>query len=193
MNSGKLKNKRITITALLVLAFSFAFSPIFSQTSEGIHWMSFNEAVKANQAHPKKIFIDVFTSWCGWCKRMDATTYTDKDLIDYMNKNFYAVRLDAETKDTFKFNNHVFTNPNTGRNSMNELAYSLLDAGKNNVGYPTTVYMDEKFNRLSIAPGYLSADDLKIILRYFAEEKYKTMSYQDYKNSLQKKDDGGSK
>ena len=147
-----------------------------------IKWMSFDEAVKLNKDHPKKIFIDVYTSWCGWCKRMDASTYTDSAIVAYMNKNFYAVRLDAETKDTFHFNNHVFVNANpTQRGSVNELAYSLLD-GK--MMYPTTVYMDEKFNRLTVAPGYLGVDDLKTILSYFADNKYKGMTYDDYKKSL---------
>jgi thioredoxin-related protein len=181
MNFSLLKNKKTTflLTSVAVIGF-FSFTPM-PQAKEQINWMSFDQAVAQNKIHPKKIFIDVFTSWCGWCKRMDATTYTDKDLIEYMNKNFYAVRLDAETNDTFHFNNHIFVNPGQGRNSVNELAYSLLD-GK--MSYPTTVYLDEKFNRLSMAPGYLSTDDLKVILKYFAENKYKTLSYQDYKRSI---------
>lgn len=176
-------------TTLLLLAGVSAFlfmsfrKPAKSESANGIKWMSFSEAVKLNKAHPKKIFIDVFTSWCGWCKRMDATTYTDQGVISYMNKHFYAVRLDAETTDTFYFNNHTFVNPNpTQRGSVNELAYSLLN-GK--MMYPTTVYLDEKFNRLSIAPGYLNADDLKTVLTYFGDDKYKTMTYDDYKKSLE--------
>lgn len=179
-----LKNKN----ALLLLTGIFAFflmgfqKPGPGSKPEEIKWMSFNEAVKLNAKHPKKIFIDVFTSWCGWCKKMDASTYTDPDIIKYMNKYYYAVRLDAETKDTFNFNNHTFVNPNPGqRGSVNELAYSLLN-GK--MMYPTTVYLDDKFNRLSIAPGYLNVSDLKTILSYFAEDKYKTITYDKYKQSL---------
>ncbi len=147
-----------------------------------IHWMNFDEAVQMSKKHPKKIFIDVYTSWCGWCKRMDATTYTDKDIIKLMSKYYYAVRLDAETSDTFHFNNHLFFNaaPHQ-RGSVNELAYSLLD-GK--LEYPTTVYLDEKINRLTYAAGYMSAADLKTVLLYFAENKYKTLSFDEFKKSL---------
>lgn len=147
-----------------------------------IRWMGFDEAVQLSKKHPKKIFIDVFTSWCGWCKRMDATTYTDKDIINLINKYYYAVRLDAETKDTFHFNNHLFYNAAPGqRGSVNELASSLLD-GK--LEYPTTVYLDEKVNRLTYAAGYMSAADLKTVLLYFAENKYKTLTFDAYKKTL---------
>lgn len=187
-----LKNK----SSLFLLAGLFAIllmsfqKPAPGGKEDGIKWMSFNEAVKLNAKHPKKIFIDVYTSWCGWCKKMDASTYTDPDIIKYMNKHFYAVRLDAETKDTFFFNNHTFVNPNPSqRGSVNELAYSLLN-GK--MMYPTTVYLDDKFTRLSVAPGYLNVSDLKTILSYFAEDKYKTMTYDNYKKSLETGDKGSA-
>jgi thioredoxin-related protein len=153
------------------------------RTGESIRWMSFDQAVKLNKTQPKKIFIDVYTQWCGWCKKMDISTYKDPSIISYMNKYFYAVRLDAETKDTFHFDNHIFTNPATERGSVNELAYSLLD-GK--MMYPTTIYMDEKFSRLSVAPGYLDVNDMKTVLTYFAENKYKTMTFDDYKALMAK-------
>jgi len=177
--SGK---KKLFLLPAIIVAFAFTGYKKPAKMQESIKWMSFDQAVKLNQAHPKKIFIDVYTSWCGWCKRMDASTYTDPSVISYMNQNFYAVRLDAETRDTFHFNNHVFVNAKAGeKGSVNELAYSLLD-GK--MMYPTTVYMDESFNRLSVAPGYLDVNDMKNILIYFAENKYKTVSYEDYKQSL---------
>ena len=147
-----------------------------------IHWMSFDDAVKLNQKHPKKIFIDVYTQWCGWCKKMDADTYTDSTVIKYINKYYYAVRLDAETADTFHFKDHEFFNPKPHtRGYTNELASSLLD-GK--LGYPTTVYMNENFERLTYVQSYVTVAELMPILKYFAEDKYKTMKFDDYKKSI---------
>ncbi len=172
------------LIALSLTLFSFGFiqKPGGGET-KGIKWMNFNEAVKLNKAHPKKLFVDIYTSWCGWCKKMDADTYTDPTVIDYINKNFYAVRLDAETRDTFYFNDHTFVNayPAGTRGAVNELASSMLD-GK--LAYPTTVYFDEKFNRLTYVQSYLSKADLMPVLKYFGEDKYKTMSFDDYKKSL---------
>ena len=146
-----------------------------------IHWIGFDEAVKLNKEHPKKIFIDVYTQWCGWCKKMDAATYTDSNIISYLNKNYYCVKLDAETGDTFHYDNHIFTNPKPHqRGYANELATSLLE-GK--MSYPTTVYMDENFARLSMLQSYATPVDLLPILKYFVSEKYKTMSFDDFKKS----------
>jgi thioredoxin-related protein len=179
-----LKSNKTLFLLLVGISFLFMGFKKPGGDTKGIKWVSFNEAVKLNKEHPKKIFIDVYTSWCGWCKRMDADTYTDATVIDYINKNFYAVRLDAETRDTFQFNNHTFVNayPAGQRGAVNELASSMLD-GK--LGYPTTVYFDEKFNRLTYVQSYLAVKDLMPILTYFGEDKYKTMKYDDYKKSLE--------
>lgn len=178
-----LKSKKTLFLLVGIAAFLFMGFKKPGGDSKGIKWMNFNEAVKLNKEHPKKLFIDVYTSWCGWCKRMDADTYTDPTVIDYINKHFYAVRLDAETRDTFQFNNHTFVNayPVGSRGAVNELASSMLD-GK--LGYPTQVYFDEKINRLTYVQSYLAAKDLMPILTYFGEDKYKTMKFDDYKKSL---------
>lgn len=168
----------------LFLCFIGVYSPGFTQASgddKEIHWVNFDEAVTLNEKHPKKIFIDVYTQWCGWCKKMDGDTYKDPAIIGYINKNFYAVRLDAETADTFHFKDHKFYNPKPHtRGYVNELASSLLD-GK--LGYPTTIYMDENFSRLTYVQSYISAADLMPILKYFAENKYLTMKFDDFKKS----------
>jgi len=170
-----------------LIFFTFGFSLFtsfcFGQKAEEVKWLNFDQAVKLNQTKPRKVFIDVYTSWCGWCKKMDASTYTDSNVIAYLNKYFYCVRLDAETSDTFHFDNHLFTNPHPHqRGYTNELASSLLD-GK--LGYPTTVYMDEKFGRLTYLQSYATPQDLMPILKYFAMDKYKTMKYEDFKKSEQ--------
>ncbi|MEL7425057.1 MAG: DUF255 domain-containing protein, partial [Bacteroidota bacterium] len=46
-----------------------------SAAVEEIQWLSWDEAIARMATEPKKIFVDVYTGWCGWCKRMDATTF----------------------------------------------------------------------------------------------------------------------
>ncbi|MBI2967119.1 MAG: DUF255 domain-containing protein [Bacteroidetes bacterium] len=169
---------------------------LFSQTNNGneksgntdkITWMTFEQAVEMNKKKPKKIFIDVYTHWCGWCKRMDATTFSDPVIVKYMNENFYAVKLNAEQKEPVTFNTHSFTNPNPDPNirTVHELASSLLD---NKMQYPTTVYLDEKFQRLHIQAGYLQVDFLNVLLHYFGDDKYKTVKWEDFQQTY--KSDG---
>lgn len=158
-------------------------------TAQKINWVSFQQAVELNKTNPKKIFIDVYTDWCGWCKVMDKNTFTDPVIIEYMNKYFYAVKLDAEMKDTVVFNNIPFINPqpvadpaNNIRKGTHQLAYSLLN-GK--LSYPTTVYLDENFHMLSPQPGYLTPPQMEPILVFYGQEKYKTISWEEFTKTYQ--------
>jgi len=146
-----------------------------SPNAETIHWMSFTDAVKLNSKNQKKVFIDVYTKWCGWCKRMDASTYEDPSVVAYINKNFYAVKLDAETHDTILYKEKVFTFVQESR--ANLIALELLGG---HMAYPTSVYLDENFNLLTPAPGYQTPEQLLPQLKYFAEDIYKNKKWDEY-------------
>jgi thioredoxin-related protein len=177
--------KKITTKFSLLI---FLLAPLFSfsqnklkepNTPDGIQWVTFEEAVKKSQTEPKKIFMDMYTHWCGWCKRMDASTFKDPKVIEYLNKNFYAVKFDAETKDTIHFRDHdFFFHPDK---RSNELAWSLMN-GK--MSYPTTIYLDETFALLSPVPGYITAEQILPILTYFGENIYKTKKWEEYLSEL---------
>jgi thioredoxin-related protein len=100
----------------LKYTFFFLLLSVFSigQKSKGhsgpINWLTLEEADSLYKIEKRPMFIDVYTDWCGWCKRMDASTFQDPTVAAYLNANFYAVKLDAETKDTITFNGTTYTN-----------------------------------------------------------------------------------
>src|SRR5689334_19909180 len=101
-----------------------------------ISWVSIDDVQKLMKQKPKKVYVDVYTSWCGWCKVMDKKTFTNKEVIKYLNTNFYAVKLDAEQKDSIHFmGNHYGMEGRT-----NQFAVQLL---RGQLSYPTTVIMEE--------------------------------------------------
>jgi len=57
-----------------LLLFLFAHSA-FGQ----VNWMTFEEAEIKYQEEKRKIFVDVYTDWCGWCKKMDANTFNEEE------------------------------------------------------------------------------------------------------------------
>jgi thioredoxin-related protein len=142
-----------------------------------IEWISWNEMVEAQKTEKRKVIIDVYTDWCGWCKHMDKTTFKDESVVKYVTEKFYAVKLDAETKEEFKFQNHTFKYIKQGRKGINELAYSLLD-GK--LSYPSIVYLNGNFARIVISPGYKDNTAMQKELKYIAEEIYSKKTWADY-------------
>jgi thioredoxin-related protein len=155
------------ILATLFLTLLSGFKPT---EKAGIQWMTFEQALKASEKQKRKIFIDVYTDWCGWCKVMDAQTFSDKKITEYVNKKYYAVKLNAESMKTFAYKGQQV--------SERQLAQML-----NVSAYPTTVYMDENFELLSPVPGFLKVPELEKILKFYGEEAFKKQSWQDFDKS----------
>lgn len=127
--------------------------------------------MKKNAEAPKLIFVDVYTSWCGWCKVMDNQTFANEEIQNLLAPHFYTVKFNAETKDTINFSNHTFVSSNTGLSrSSHQLALSLLD---NEMSYPSFVVLNEKFERLNILKGYKDVEFMKEYLQFYIEGKYK--------------------
>jgi thioredoxin-related protein len=146
---------------------------------KSVKWKTFEEAVKSVEQKPRKIFIDMYTDWCGWCKKMDKDTFENPVIAEYINKHFYPVKFDAERKDTVMFMGHRFvnTNPERSRHS-HELARTLLN-GK--MSYPSFVFMDEELRVITVVPGYFPPTDFEPVLHFFATNAYRTTSWEDFK------------
>ena len=148
-------------------------------TAQDIQWMSWEEAVNRSQSDrdPKKLFVDVYTDWCGWCKKMDKDTFQNPEVAKYMQANFYMVKLDGEGKEPIEYNGKTFKFVPSGRNGYHELAVALLQ-GK--LSYPTVVFLDESRNMLSPVPGYQKVGPFLHIARYFGDNIYKEKDWKTY-------------
>ena len=96
---------------LVFLLACFASLNDFAQESAGsgeLKWMSIEEAEIACKKQPRKIFIDVYTDWCGWCKKMDKSTFRDSLVLKYASEKYYAVKMNAETRDNVIFRDKLF-------------------------------------------------------------------------------------
>jgi thioredoxin-related protein len=160
---------------LLVLVINISSPESFGQ--EKIRWYTMDEVQKVHADSPKKIFVDVYTDWCGWCKKMDATTFQDPRIIKQLNSNFYAVKLNAEGMEDITFKDRTYQFVPQGRRGYHELAAAFLN-GK--LSYPTTVYLDENMNLIQPIPGYLKVEDLEPILIFLGENRYKNQTWQEF-------------
>lgn len=169
-------------TKLIILLLScFALVEV---TAQEIKWVTLEEALALQKKEPKKIMMDVYTAWCGPCKMLDKNTFQNKDVAEYVNKNYYAVKFNAEGNDVVSYMGNSFSNPGydpakaARRNSVHQLTSYLKVRA-----YPTVVFMDEKGNVIAPIVGYKTPQDLELYLKLFKDDAHKTMDTQEKFNA----------
>ena len=165
----------LLVVCLLTTALS-SFKPADTPIPNAakINWMSFKEAYELNKKAPRKIVIDVYTDWCGWCKVMDQRTFSQPAIIDYVNAHYYAVKLNAEMNEDVTIGDHTFKK----QGNAHELAVSLL---KGQMGYPTTVFMNEKMEVIQPISGFLEPRMFHQVITYFGGDFQTKEKFDDFK------------
>jgi thioredoxin-related protein len=171
--------KKLVLVSILLIAGSVS--------AQKINWMSMDEALAAQKNTPKKIFMDVFTTWCGPCKMLEKNTFSNADVIEFVNKNYYAVKFNAEGIEEITFEDFTYTNPNyqegrKGRNSTHFFADALKLRG-----YPSLVFFADDGTLIQAIPGYKTPEQLEIYLKMIASNDYKKVTTtEDWENYQQK-------
>ena len=137
-----------------------------------VKWMTLEQAIAAQQEKPKKIFIDFYADWCGPCKIMDKNTYGHQELANFLNENYYAVKFDAEGKESVTVFGRIFSNPEFSsgkkRNSMHDFTKFM-----NVNSVPSIVFLNEQSMPITNINGFLTAKELDPYLRIISSDEYK--------------------
>ena len=86
------KNLNISILVfclVLLNACTGAKKSAVSFSDKEITWLNFEQVAELNKKNPRKVIVEVYTDWCGWCKKMDKTTFQHPEIIKYINQNYY--------------------------------------------------------------------------------------------------------
>ncbi|WP_370087681.1 thioredoxin family protein [Ekhidna sp.] len=171
-----MKVLRILFSTVLILSLGSWKQPEVAE----VNWLNFEEAIALHEKQPKKLLIDLYTDWCGWCKVMDRNTYSKAEIANYINENFYPVKFNAEQKEPVEFRGHTFNFVAQGRRGVHELAAALT---RNKLSYPTTVFMDEELRIIQPVAGYLKPEQMEPILLFIGEDHFKTTPFEDFKKN----------
>lgn len=178
--------KKLFLALLVVVALASVMAMSISITPENnteisednqVHWMTFEQALEKSKTEKRKIFIDVYTDWCGWCKVMDRNTFNDDKVAKLLNEKFYPVKFNAEQREDVVFNGTNFKFIESGRNGYHQLAAALLN---NQLSYPTVVFLDEDFKMIQPLPGYRKAPEFHMIAQFIGSDNYKTEKWADW-------------
>jgi thioredoxin-related protein len=140
----------LLVPILLAAASSVAAAP------NAVAWRAWNPGLREAAQSGRPVVVDVYTDWCGWCKRMDRDVYARADVRDYLNKRFVSIRLDAEAAAPASYEGKAFTSRS-------------LAARFRVSGYPTTIFLKPDGGHIANVPGYVPADRFLLLLRYVGE------------------------
>ena len=120
-----------SMRTLLSIALLFALGrPALAQQ---IKWTDLQEAQALNAKKPKKYFVDLYTDWCGYCKKMDRTTLRNAQLAQFLNARYYPVKFNAEQRKNIYWNGRMYKYRSNGYQGFNELALYWL---RGQMGFP---------------------------------------------------------
>ena len=169
----------------LVLAMIVCITTATAQKKTAPDWTDIQQAEKLCNKAPRKIFVDIYTSWCGWCKKYDSVGFAESHIREYLNRKFYPVKLDAEFKDTLVFNGQTYinTSPKSVR-PTHQLAATLL---RGQLVYPSLVILDEKLGVITVIKGYKKPSELEALLHFYGDDAYQKQSYEQFRQEFRGK------
>lgn len=156
-------------------------APIKVVEKVNVNWMTLEQAMEKSKLEKRKIFVDVYTDWCGWCKHMDSTTFVSPSVARYLNEHYYPVKLNAEQTQDIVFKDKTYHFKKTGSRGHHELAALWLN---NRLSFPTVVFLDESQNLIQPVPGYQDATKMEAIINYFGSDSHRKVPWETYEKNF---------
>lgn len=166
--------KKVFFTAVAVF-FMLSSGQLWAQKT--INWIAFSELEEAMAKDPKPVFVDLYTDWCGWCKKMDKSTFRDAKFVAYINKNYHAVKFNAEQKEDVVFMGRTYSFVPSGRRGYHELAAEVMQG---QMSYPTYVILTEEFKILQSFKGYRTASEFLPIVTFLGDRHYENTTWKEF-------------
>ena len=143
--------------------------PASVSTQAATNWLSFSEALAAAKISGRPILVDVFAPWCPWCQKLQTEVYPDKDIQEYIEKNFEIARLDIEDKETtIEFRGYTLTS-------------AELASGLGAEATPTTVFLAANGDYITRLPGFIDADEFIHVLKYIGSGAFQSQAFKEYR------------
>ena len=123
--------------------------------------ITFSDLETLMEENPKPVVVFLHTDWCSYCALMEKKTFKDSEVVKELNKDFYYISFNAETKEDIKFKDHLFKFKKRGlKSGEHELALAL---GKQN-SFPGLVILNSNLEIIYQYFSYLKPKQLLIIL-----------------------------
>jgi thioredoxin-related protein len=170
----------LTLILSLTSAVCLKNQPVVAVKDPVIQWITWEQALEKSKTHPRKIMVDLYTDWCGWCKRMDASVFHNNAIVNYVNQNYYAIKFNAEQKEEITFKGKTYRFVKQGMKGYHELAAEIT---RGRLSYPTIIFLDEKLEVIQPIPGYKEPLEFEQIITYFGRNEHQKTPWDVYQRN----------
>ncbi len=132
-----------------------------------ITWLKYDDGLELAKKEGKKVFVEFTARWCGYCRKMRATTFKDPSVIELLNEHYISVSVDGDSRDTLVIDGWI--------TSERKLARQFRVTG-----YPTFWFLTPDAKPIAPVKGYRDAKTLTQILDYLKDDLYKTVKFDEY-------------
>lgn len=159
---------------LLLLVGAFVPSHAVPGNDSAINWLKPDQLDMLYSATKKPVIVDVYTTWCHYCRVMDATTWKNDSVASYVQSKYYSIKLNAENKEPYTWEGSIYNYE--PKYKVNMLAVKLLGG---NMVYPSTIIIPVK-GEPEILKGAFTPKELEMILKYYGERTNETTSPEEF-------------
>ncbi len=172
------RNKITILVILLILIFLIGIRPYFKSNQQNVEaveeikplilkWLPYNEGLLKAEKDNKHVLIYFYTDECGWCKKMDKETYSNKEVQKILSDKFVAIKINAKSE------NKVVEN---GKEISERELVTMYQVS----GYPTTWFLESNRSLIAPLPGYAAAEQFIPVIKYIGEGWYESISFEEY-------------
>jgi thioredoxin-related protein len=135
-------------------------------------WHKYDEALDLAKEEDKHVLVYFTTAWCGYCKLMKKTTFTDPDVFALMSNEFVLAKVDGDSRSKLKVADKD--------GNLIELTERQLARSLGVRGYPTFFFLKPDGTGIAPISGYWKAEQFEVALQYISSGSYETMQFKDF-------------
>ncbi len=137
-------------------------------------WYKYDEGLAKAKKEKKHVVVHFYTTWCGWCKRMDKQTFADQQVRKVLNEDYVSIRVNGQSGEKVDLD---------GKDATERQVAGMYGVR----AYPITWFLKPSGERIAPKSGYCSAEEFLYILNWVKDDLYEKMSFQEFVEQEQKK------